>query len=238
MRSPKADVSALPDLRGFDGLLSDRVYESLRAAILALDFEPGAVLRKADICTRFGVSRSPVSDAIIRLEADGLVEVVPQSATRVSKMSMREIREDAFLREALEVSAVEYAAIHHTEELLARLARNLRAQESQVEDGDFEEFFRTDQAFHSLIIDCCNIARLPEAIRFVSHHVDRARLMLLPEPGRSQDSVAEHVAIYDAIRAGDPDQARAAMQAHLRQLIERLAPLEKERPHFFATEAS
>lgn len=99
MTKPKADATKLPDLRDFSGLLSDRVYEVLRGAILSIDFEPGAVLRKGVICEALGVSRTPVSDAIIKLESEGLVDVIPQSATRVSKMSMKEIREDAFMRD-------------------------------------------------------------------------------------------------------------------------------------------
>lgn len=234
MPSLTADAKKLPELRGFAGLLSDRVYGAMKAAILSLDFEPGAVLRKGDICEVLNVSRTPVSDAILKLEAEGLVEVVPQSATRVSKMSMKEIREDAFLREALEVAAVEYTAEHRSDELLARLSRNLRMQVSQVEDGDYEEFFKTDQAFHQLILECCKISRLLPTIRLVSNHMDRARLLLLPVPGRSVDTVEEHHGIVEAIRAADPGQARAAMQTHLRQLIKRLEPLEKERPELFA----
>lgn len=234
MPTPAADANKLLDIRNFSGLLSDRVYEALKTAILRMDFEPGAVLRKGAICEELGVSRTPVSDAIMKLESEGLVEVIPQSATRVTKMSMREIREDAFLREALEVSAVEYAALHHGPELIARLGRNLTMQESQVEDGDYEEFFKTDQEFHRLILDCCKISRLHDTIRFVSNHMDRARLMLLPEPGRSVDSVKEHKKIFAAIKKSDPDRARAAMQNHLRQLIKRLEPLEKERPEMFA----
>ena len=234
MAPPTADAKKLKDLRSYSGLLSDRVYLALKAAILSMDFEPGAVLRKQPICEALGVSRTPVSDAIVKLEGEGLVEVIPQSATRVSKMSMTEIREDAFLREALEVSAIEYAAAHRSDKLLARLDRNIRVQVSQVEDGDYEEFFKTDQEFHRLILDCCQIARLHETVRFVSNHTDRARLLLLPAPGRSVDTVREHKAILEAIRSADPAGARIAMQTHIRQLIKRLEPLEQERPELFA----
>lgn len=233
MPSSDADATKLRELKQFNGLLSDRVYASMKAAILSLDFPPGAVLRKGPICQRLGISRTPVSDAILKLETEGLVEVVPQSATRVSRMSMAEIREDAFLREALEVAAVAYAAEHRNDELIARLSRNLRMQQLQIEDGDFEEFHKTDQEFHRLIHDCCKIARLQDTIRFVSNHVDRARLLLLPEPGRVTDTLSEHQQVFDAVRAGDSDAARVAMQTHVRQLIKRLEPLEKQRPELF-----
>lgn len=234
MSTLTADAKKLKSLNSLSGHLSDRVYEALKAAILSLDFEPGAVLRKGPICEALGVSRTPVADAILKLEADRLVEVIPQSATRVSKMSMKEIHEDAFLREALEVSAVEYAAAHCADDLVATLEQSLTLQEAQLKEGDFAAFFKTDQAFHNHILDCCKIDRLHDTISFVSNHMDRARLMLLPAPGRSADTVEEHRQIAQAIKASDPDAARSAMQTHLRQLIKRLEPLEKERPDLFA----
>ncbi len=229
----EADPRKLPDPQSLSGPLADRVYEALRNAILTLDFPPGAVIRKSAVCDQLGVSRTPVSDAILKLEAEGLVEVVPQSATRVSRMSMREIREDAFLREAIEVAAAEYAAEHLSDALLGRLTRSVRLQKLQLEDGDYEEFHKFDQEFHRLILDCCGVSRIHDTVRFVSNHVDRARFLLLPEPGRVSDAVAEHIAILEAIRSGDPAAARRAMKRHLRQLLERLAPLEKERPELF-----
>ena len=234
MSTLTADAKKLKSLNALSGHLSDRVYEALKSAILSLDFEPGAVLRKGPICEALGVSRTPVSEAILKLEADRLVEVIPQSATRVSKMSMKEIREDAFLREALEVAAVEFAAEHRDTDLIDNLKQNIKTQKTQLEDGNFPAFFKTDQDFHNLILACCQIDRLHDTISFVSNHMDRARLMLLPAPGRSADTIKEHRRIVRAIKSADPMAARAAMQTHLRQLIKRLEPLEKERPDLFA----
>lgn len=210
-----------------------RQYAALKQAILSLEFPPGAILRKGAICEHLGISRTPVSDAILKLEGEGLVEVVPQSATRVSRMSMKEIREDAFLREALEVAAVVCAAKHRSDELVSRLSRGVRMQRLQVEDADYEEFQKSDQKFHRLILDCCNVSRLHDTIRFVSNHVDRARVLLLPEPGRVSDTVAEHDQIFEAIRKKEPQAAQLAMQAHLRQLVKRIEPLEELRPELF-----
>ncbi|MEO9824053.1 MAG: GntR family transcriptional regulator [Paracoccaceae bacterium] len=234
MSTLTADAKKLKSLNSQSGHLSDRVYASLKAAILSLDFEPGAVLRKGPICEALGVSRTPVADAILKLEADRLVEVIPQSATRVSKMSMKEIREDAFLREALEVAAVEYAAVHCAPDLIEVLEQNLIRQEALLKSGDYTAFFETDQAFHNEILACCKIERLHDTISFVSNHMDRARLMLLPAPGRSADTIEEHRHIMRAIANSDPEAARSAMQTHLRQLIKRLEPLEKTRPELFA----
>ena len=87
----------------FSGSLGQKVYQTLRHGILSLAYNPGEILRKPDICAALGVSRSPVADAVARLQVEGLVDVVPQAGTFVARFSMQEIREGAFLREAIEV---------------------------------------------------------------------------------------------------------------------------------------
>ena len=118
------DVSKLPYMKELPGLLADRVYLALRKAILSMDFMPGGVVRKEAICAELGVSRSPVFDALRELSDEGLVDVVPRSGTRDSKISMTEIREGSFLREALEVAAAARTAEIRNADRLAKLSRN------------------------------------------------------------------------------------------------------------------
>lgn len=229
------DASKLPSLDQFSGLLSDRVYQALRGAIVSMDFFPGEIIRKAAICEHLGVSRSPVADALTKLSGEGLVDIIPQSVTRVTRFSMQTIREESFLREALEVAAVAKAAEERTETQLARISRCVRMQAMLVEDGEYAEFYRSDEEFHQLILDCTGISRLPATIDRLSLQVQRIRLLLLPEPGRAADTVEEHRLILHAIKAQDVDAAKAAMRTHLRQLLKRLEPLEKERPGLFVS---
>jgi len=122
--------------------LAERVYDAVKAAILGLDFPPGAIIRKTAICEWFELSRSPVSDALLKLSSEGLVDIVPQSGTRVARLSMAALREDAFLREALEVAAARHAANHRTDETLARLSRNVEMQKMLIVDVDKEDFIK------------------------------------------------------------------------------------------------
>ena len=199
-----------------------------------MDFVPGDVIRKSEVCERLGVSRSPVSEALSKLANEGLVDVIPQSATRVTKLSMESIHEETFLREALEVAAVARAVDLFTEEQLAKLQRNIRMQTMVVEDNDLIEFHRYDEEFHALIIASTGLTRLTSTIESLSLQVQRARQLLLPEPGRALDTVSEHQAILDAIRNRDSAGAQDAMRAHLSQLMKRLVPLEQERPEIFS----
>ena len=131
-------------LERFQGSLGQRVYQSLKHAILTLAYRPGDIIRKPEICDRLRVSRSPVADAVAKLATDGLVDVVPQAGTFVTRLSMTDIREGAFIREAIEVAAAEHVAPRITEDQLRDLRRSLKLQEALVADGDAQGFMALD----------------------------------------------------------------------------------------------
>lgn len=233
MTANEIDATLLRDISTFEGSLAGRVYLSLKDAILVLKFQPGSILRKGAICDQLGVSRSPVSEAITRLSSEGLVDVVPQSATRVAYFSMVEIREGAFLREALELASVAKVAKDHSAEQLTQISRNLHLQALLVEDQDYVGFYQADEEFHAMLMQFTGYSRLTAVARMVSLQVSRARMVLLPTPGRAAETLEEHRAVVDAIRGHDPAGAQSAMHHHLGQLLPRIAPLEQDHPELF-----
>ena len=218
------------------GSLAQRVYISVKEAILTLQFRPGEILRKPGICAELGVSRSPVSEAIARLGVEHLVDIVPQTGTFVARLSMDEVREGAFLREALELAAIERVATTITRDQLAQLHRNLEAQAKLVEAGDFEGFYQADSAMHALILSFTGFGRAEHMAETAWLHVNRARRLMLPTPGRMQATLAEHHAIVAALAAGDAEAARSAARLHLGKLITSLEPLAAARPDLFSPE--
>ena len=225
---------ALRPLDAFAGSLAQKVYSTLKDAILTLAFHPGEVLRKPEICAELGVSRSPVAEAVARLAAEALVDVVPQAGTFVARFSMAEIHEGAFLREELEVAAIDLVARTITEDQLVQLRRNLRVQEAVIADGDSAGFHQLDAQMHEQILSFTGFRRLPVLSETAWVHVNRARQLVLPAPGRVDATLCEHRAILAALEARDPAAARAATQHHLRQLVLVLEPLVRERPELFA----
>ena len=223
----------LAPLDRFSGSLGQRVYQTLREAILSLAYRPGEIIRKPEICDALGVSRSPVADAVARLAAEGLVDVVPQAGTFVARFSMEEIREGAFLREAIEVAAIERVAETITEDQLTQLRRNITVQAALIADGDVPGFYQTDAAMHELILSFTGFRKLAQVSETAWLHVNRARQLILPVPGRITATLDEHRAILAALESRDPDAARLATRAHLRQLITYLEPLERDRPDLF-----
>ena len=136
-----SDEMQILDIGGLEGPLGQRVYTALRDGILDMSLHPGMVLRKGALCEQLGVSRSPVAEALGRLSSEGLVDVIPQSATRVSQLFLADLLEECFLREAVEVAAVTKVTLERTDEQLTKLTRNLRLQGLLVDDKDFQGFF-------------------------------------------------------------------------------------------------
>ena len=227
------DRKPLRGLEGFAGSLAQRVYGSLREAILTMSLRPGDILRKPEICEQLGVSRSPVSEAVARLAVEHLVRVVPQAGTYVARFSLEEIREGAFLREALELAAVERVARTIVPDELVLLRRNLRLQQALIEDVDFAGFYQTDAEMHELILSFTGFRRVAALADTAWVHVNRARQLLLPAPGRIQSTFVEHQAIVAAIGAHDPGAARDATRVHLGKLVGFLEPLALARPELF-----
>ncbi|MCW1920674.1 GntR family transcriptional regulator [Rhodobacter sp. KR11] len=223
----------LRPLEQFQGTLAQRVHASLREAILSMSLRPGDILRKPEICETLGVSRSPVSEAVARLAVEHLVRIVPQAGTYVARFSLEEVREGAFLREALELAAVEKVAREVTDDQLVLLRRNLRLQEALVEDLDIAGFYQTDAAMHELILSLTGFRRVASLADSAWVHVNRARQLLLPAPGRVQQTLTEHRAIFAAIEARDPKAAREATRAHLGKLVGFLEPLALTHPDLF-----
>lgn len=232
---PQAETEAtrLWPLERFAGSLGQKVYQTLRQAILSLAYRPGEILRKPDICAALGVSRSPVADAVARLAVEGLVDVVPQAGTFVARFSMTEIREGAFLREAIELAAIERVAPGVTDDQLTLLRRNLTVQAALVADGDFAGFYAQDAAMHELLLSFSGFRKLAQVADTAWLHVNRARQLILPLPGRVQATLAEHRAILAALEARDAVAARAAVRHHLGQLLTFLEPLERTHPELF-----
>ena len=238
VQEPAIDVhlparTALRGLEAYQGSLAQRVYAALREAILTMSLRPGDILRKPEICEQLGVSRSPVSEAVARLAVEQLVRVVPQAGTYVARFSLEEIREGAFLREALELAAVERVAQDITEDQLIQLRRNLRLQQGLIEDQDFAGFYQTDAAMHELILSFTGFRRVAALADTSWVQVNRARQLILPAPGRVQATLVEHQAILAAIEAHDAVAARNATRLHLGKLIGFLEPLALVRPDLF-----
>ena len=222
-----------PSARAASGGATDRIVEILREAIVTLELPPGIVLDKATLTTRFGVSRFPVAEALNRLKAEGLVDIRPQSGSTVSLIRLADVRENMFLRRALEAETVARLAERGDAALAAELRRNLRYQNVAVDADDRPGFHRLDLSFHDLLIGAAGFPRVRAMVENARLALDRVR-RLLASPRRHVVTFQEHVAIVDAIEAGNAEAARAAMLAHIEAVMVELEAFSQTHPQVFA----
>jgi DNA-binding GntR family transcriptional regulator len=212
------------------------VYESLKTAIITGELRPGDALDKVALAVKFGASRQPISIAIDRLAVDGLVDVIPQHGSFVSKLRARPIAERFFIRRAIESEFAAMAARSVTEDLLRRLDLNLRYQQVALQAGERLGFMQLDYQFHQII---CEHNPIEEAVRILDRleaYLGRIRFMELPQSDRPSQTIVEHGAIRAAIASGVPARAADAMQDHINAVEKHFQDFVVARPDLFETE--
>lgn len=214
------------------GGTTEHVQAILRDAIVSSELPPGAAINKHVICERLGVSRFPVSEALGRLQGEGLVEILPQRGTRVTRIRLADVRESMFIRSSLEAGSVRELAPKATPALVAELDRNLRYQKAAEDANDRRGFHALDLEFHEILISALNYPRAKVMIESARASLDRVR-RILQSPRRHALTLSEHLRIYEAIKAGDGEEAGRAMMAHLGGVIAELTEFAAANPDIF-----
>lgn len=209
------------------------VFEDLRAQILSMALPPGTALSRADLQRRYGISTSPLRDALLRLQEQGLVEIQPQSHTRVSRIDLDQARQVQFLRSAVEERLAVQIARTGSPDLIRELDHLIALQQERLTRGDMKGFERLDLSFHEALFRHAGLTKLHRLIRRESGHIDRLRALDLMRPEKAQRIIGDHRAIAAAIASGEPEKARAAVEHHLAQSIRLGERLQARHPEFF-----
>lgn len=215
------------------GNVTVHVTNALRRAIVTMAFAPGEVLDKGAICAQLGVSRFPVSEALARLAGEGLVDILPQRGSVVSRIRIGDVSQYMLIRKALEGEAMRAAAIAPPPDLFAEIAANLAGQKAAADAGDRETFHLFDLEFHDILFEALGFDKVRPIIESARANLDRARRMILT-PRRLAVTFAEHEAIVAALRQGDGEQAAAAMRRHLDGVMVELLAFARDNPDLFA----
>lgn len=223
----------LPPASPSRGNVTSYVTDALRDAIVRLDLAPGEVLDKGAICERLGVSRFPVSEALARLQAEGLVDILPQRGSTVSLVRIADVLEYMVIRKALESEAVRIVVSNPAPGLVEQLQRNMSYQRAAAEIDDNDGFHQRDLEFHHLILGAMRFIKIKVVIENARANLDRARRLIL-NPRRLSVTIAEHQAILDGIIAGDPLAAAAALRRHIDTVMVELIAFARLHPELFA----
>jgi GntR family transcriptional regulator, rspAB operon transcriptional repressor len=209
------------------------VFDVLREEIVSLALPPGAPLHRADLQRRFGLSSTPVRDALMRLAEEGLVDVFPQHATLVSLIDLAAAERAQVLRKAVEIEVVRILAFAPAKAPVERLRSLIRQKTAFADLGEFEPFTAADGAFHRALFEAAGVIDLWRLIRRESGHIDRLRRLNLPVEGKMREIILAHAAIVDAIEAGRPEEAQSAMREHLSRSLMFAGALRDSQPAFF-----
>lgn len=210
-----------------------QIIQILRQAIIDMSLKPGEALSEKEIAQRYGVSRQPVREAFIKLAEAGLLQVLPSRGTYVVKISVREVLNARFVREALECAIVGRAATLIDNATIARLNAMLVEQQEAASGQDYPRFNALDEAFHRTIaesVECDLALRVVEGARA---QTDRVRYLSLPEATSLDLLISQHRTIVEALAARDPAAAEAAMRLHLREILSALPRLKEQFPELF-----
>lgn len=198
------------------GLLKDQAYEEIKQAILVGDIPPGTFLAERQLAERLGMSKTPVKAALERLEHEGFLIVSPQQGIVIREMTVDQIADQYELRTALESYVLRTVAGRLTAEQIGRVQANLSAHKAIVGTGNVSEGVALDTAFHMLFVEFLGNQEILRLISQLREKIERViRKVFHLNPGRIDSSYVEHLAIADAVLAGNKSLAGKLIEDHL-----------------------
>ncbi len=198
--------------------LSDQVYRLLRSRIVHGQLAPGQRIDLPAVIAELGVSKTPLRQALDRLEIDGLVTIKPRSGTSVARLTVKDIREVCDLRRGIEWAAAPDAARNIPDDLLHELRAEILDAERRARDGDYEPFFASDQRLHQAIINHCGNDRLIRVRDAVEAYVQWMRVVGATGTHRISGSTRRHLEIVDAMLAREPETAAVRLAEHIEEV--------------------
>lgn len=215
--------------RGETPVSATTIYETIRRDIVRMRLRPGERLSENELGLRFGTSRTPVREAIVRLVDDGLIEVWPQRGTFVSRISLRAIKRARFVRNALELGIIREAAEHGLPEVALKEAERAIAEQRKA-GNDPNRFTDADDKFHRTFANAIGYGDIWSIVESQKAEFDRIRFLSLPEVTPVDLLIRQHRAILKAVVARDAETAEKILRAHLSIVVETTVALMRTNP--------
>lgn len=195
--------------------LRDVVFNTLRQAILKGELEPGERLMEIQLAERLGVSRTPIREAIRKLELEGLVLMIPRKGAEVAKISEKSLRDVLEVRRSLEELAIELACQRMSEEDIQQLEQAQNDFKKAIDEGDTMKIAETDEHYHDIIYYGTGNVRLVQILNNLREQMYRYRLEYIKDADKHQVLRLEHDQILQAIRGRKVAQAKEVMREHI-----------------------
>jgi DNA-binding GntR family transcriptional regulator len=222
--------------RGETPVSAATIYETIRRDIVRMRLRPGERLSENELGLRFGTSRTPVREAIVRLVDDGLIEVWPQRGTFVSRISLRAIKRARFVRNALELGIIREAAEHWLPEVALKEAERAIAEQREA-GNDPDRFTDADDKFHRTFANAIGYGDIWSIVESQKAEFDRIRFLSLPEVTPVDLLIRQHRAILKAVVARDAETAEKILRTHLSIVVETTVALMRTNPDLINDDA-
>jgi DNA-binding GntR family transcriptional regulator len=202
--------------------LKNWAYETIKEAILDVRIQPGEQIRVEALAEQLGTSRTPIREALLRLENDGLARSEPRVGFFASEITRQDLTELFELREITESYAAEKAAFLMTDQEMIEVSMAHKESAAAVDQGDLDKFNEKEMALHTLIMKFSGNTRLIKITENLKDLTYRERRLALKAPGNVKESVLEHARIVNALLQKDGALARDTMKEHIQNVKERL----------------
>lgn len=195
--------------------LRDVVFNTLRQAILTGELKPGERLMEIHLANRLGVSRTPIREAIRKLELEGLVTMIPRRGAEVAQITEKSMNDVLEVRRAVDALCVELACDRITEEELRALKAACDAFEQAVKTKDVKKIAKADVELHDIIVQATGNKRLVQLVNNLSEQMYRYRFEYIKDFTQHEKLVEEHRIIYESIVKKDKETACEAAKMHI-----------------------
>ena len=212
--------------------LRDVVFNTLRQAILKGELAPGERLMEIQLAQKLGVSRTPIREAIRKLELEGLVLMIPRRGAEVARISEKSLKDVLEVRRSLEELAIELACQRMTEEDMQALEEAQKAFKAAIDQGDAMKIAETDEAYHDVIYHSTRNKRLVQILNNLREQMYRYRFEYIKDFSQHERLVEEHKVIYESIVKKDKETASNMAKVHIdnqKKAIIRQIRLEREK---------
>lgn len=198
--------------------IGDNVYNILRKSIIELNIKPGESISIKELCEQLSAGRSPIRDALIKLEKEGLIKSLPQKGTIIAKIDMDRVAEEQFLRECLEEKTMQIFMQQYEPSDINKLKDNLEQQKQSIKSMDSRKFLQYDEEFHEIIYLAAGKPLVWKTIQSTSGHYRRIRLLTLIEPDILKKTLSQHEQMISYIEMNKIEELSELVHEHVTKL--------------------
>ncbi|MBI2218422.1 MAG: GntR family transcriptional regulator [Candidatus Rokubacteria bacterium] len=198
-------------------------YEAIRRRILSGEYPPGTTLSEAALGRTFGISRTPVREALMRLQEEGLTAILARRGAIVRILSVQEIQEILIVREALEGAAAALAASRISRGTIAEVRKQWLEYLDTLSEATLGQIDKRGVEFHAIVVEASGNRTLARMLEGIRGRIEGGRQLYIRTSGeaavrRARVTCEEHLKVLDALETGEPERAEAVMRQHLRQI--------------------